>query len=208
MTPQCDFCEILWRDLESLHETIQKSYGDAAGRVFDIQVYCTSKDSAENNALQNYVKGTALGAAGALRMERPDLDELTSRPILDQVRKDQFIGENKPSFTANLVAFCGGTQLGTNIARTVVRSRARMKAFTENHSIEFLQENYGQATPAKDRGRATLKRVSVVPTATVSDVVGNIKNVTRTAGDVAAAAIGVFVPAVPNFRKKKRATGK
>jgi hypothetical protein len=29
-----------------------------------------------------------------------------------------------------------------------------MKAFTENHSIEFLQENYGQATPAKDRGRA------------------------------------------------------
>ena len=194
MTPQCDFCEILWPDLESLHQTIAKNYGDAAGRVFDIQVYCTSKDSAENEVLQNYVKGTALGAAGALRMERPDLDKLTSRPILDQVLKDQFTGENKPSFTANLVAFCGGTQLGSKIALAVVRSRARVKAFTENHSIEFLQENYGQATPAKDRGRASLKRVSVVPTATVSRIVGGIKDVTRTAANVAAVALKTVGP--------------
>jgi hypothetical protein len=45
MTPQCDFCEILWRDLDSLHQTIANNYGAQAGRVFEIQVYCTSKDS-------------------------------------------------------------------------------------------------------------------------------------------------------------------
>ena len=69
-----------------------------------------------------------------------------------------------------------------------------MKAFTENHSIEFLQENYGQATPAKDRGRASLKRVSIVPTATVSGIVGSIKNVTRTAANVAAVALKTVGP--------------
>jgi hypothetical protein len=122
-----------------------------------------SKDSTENEGLKEFVKGTSLARAGALHIKRPDFDELTLRPILDQVLKDQFTGEDRPSFTTNLVAFCGGTQLGSRIALSVVRSRARIKAFTENHSIEFFQENYGQATPAKDSGRAELKRVQVDP---------------------------------------------
>ena len=181
MTPQCDFCEILWHDLDALHQAIAKNYGAQASRVFEIQVYCTSKDSTENEELKKCVKGTSLGEAGALHMKRPDFDALTLRPILDQVLKDQFTGENRPSFTANLVAFCGGTQLGSRIALSVVRSRARVKAFTENHSIEFLQENYGQATPAKDRGRAAFKRVRVDPGKIVSGLVGNIVNVKHAA---------------------------
>lgn len=163
LTPQCDFCEFLWRDLDSLHQTIANNYGAQTGRVFEIQIYCTSKDSTENEGLKEFVKGTSLARAGALHIKRPDFDELTLRPILDQVLKDQFTGEDRPSFTTNLVAFCGGTQLGSRIALSVVRSRARIKAFTENHSIEFFQENYGQATPAKDSGRAELKRVQVDP---------------------------------------------
>jgi hypothetical protein len=110
------------------------------------------------------------------------------------VLKDQFTGEDRPSFTASLVAFCGGTQLGSKIALAVVRSRARVKAFTENHSIEFLQENYGQATPAKDRGRASFKQVRVEPAPTVSGVVGNIVNVGRAAANVAAAALKTVGP--------------
>jgi predicted ferric reductase len=194
MTPQVDFCQILWRDLDSLHQSITKNYGEQASRVFDIQVYCTSRDSAENEELKKRVKGTSLGAAGALHMERPDLDEITLRPVLQQVLKDQFTGEDRPSFTASLVAFCGGTQLGSKIALAVVRSRARVKAFTENHSIEFLQENYGQATPAKDRGRASFKQVRVEPAPTVSGVVGNIVNVGRAAANVAAAALKTVGP--------------
>ena len=202
ITPQCDFCEILWNDLDVLHRTLAKSYGARAGRVFDIQVYCTSKDSAENEELNKRVKGTSLGAAGALRMERPDLDKLTIRPILDQVLKDQFTGENRPSFTSSLVAFCGGTQLGSKVALSVVRSRARVKAFTEDHSIEFLQENYGQATPAKDRGRASLKGVHIDHGKAVSGVVSNFVNASRTAASAAAAALKTVVPPMP--RKKIR----
>ena len=42
----------------------------------------------------------------------------------------------------------------------------------------------------------------------MSGVVGNIKNVTRTAGNVAAAALSAVAPAVPSFGGKKRAAGK
>jgi hypothetical protein len=90
MTPQCDLCEILWRDLDSLHQGIANNYGAQAGRVFEIQVYCTSKDPTENERLKEVVKNTSLSRAGALRIKRPDFDELTLRPILDQVLKDQF----------------------------------------------------------------------------------------------------------------------
>ena len=51
--------------------------------------------------------------------------------------------------------------MGDQIGKAVVRANARVKAFSKNHSVSFYQENYGQATPAKQRGTVSLKTVAV-----------------------------------------------
>ena len=97
-------------------------------------------------------------------MERPDLDKLTSRPILDQVLKDP-VHQVKTNRRSRLTLSCGGTQLGSKIALAVVRSRAGVKAFTENHSIEFFRKTTWSSSLAEDRGRDLRLRFPSLPTA-------------------------------------------
>ena len=111
--------------------------------------------------LRTFVGKTALGKHGALRLKRPDFETLAMQPMFRRVVRDEFAGGGRPSFSSSLVAFCGGTKLGSQVGKAVAHANARVKAFSKNHSVSFYQENYGQATPAKQRGTVPLKTVAV-----------------------------------------------
>lgn len=158
VTPAPDFCKAVWGELDSMFNDLTQH---GVSRFLDIQVYCTSKDAGETELLSTFVEKTALGKHGALRLKRPDFDDLAMQPIFRRAVRDEFMGQGRPSFSSSLVAFCGGTKLGDQIGKAVVRANARVKAFSKNHSVSFYQENYGQATPAKQRGTVSLKTVAV-----------------------------------------------
>ena len=158
VTPAADFCEAVWGELNEMYDRLERR---GVSRFLDIQVYCTSRDVGELASLKAFVEKTALGKSGALRLRRPDFDHLATQPIFRRAVRDEFMGQGRPSFSSSLVAFCGGTSLGDQIGAAVVRANARVKAFSKNHFVSFYQENYGQATPAKQRGGVSLKQVAV-----------------------------------------------
>ena len=158
VTPAADFCKAIWGELDSMFNDLTHH---RVSQFFDIQVYCTSKDAGETELLRTFVGKTALGKHGALRLKRPDFETLAMQPMFRRVVRDEVAGEGRPSFSSSLVAFCGGTKLGSQIGKAVAHANARVKAFSKNHSVSFYQENYGQATPAKQRGTVPLKTVAV-----------------------------------------------
>jgi predicted ferric reductase len=158
ITPQADFCRALWGELNDMYMQLSKYQVD--NKFVEIRVYCTSKDEVENKLLLSEVGATPLAQSGALRMHRPNFDDMITEPLYRRVMKDEFAGQLRPSFTSSLIAFCGSTQLGNRIGKAAVACNARIKCFSKNHTIMFYQENYGQATPVKARGGTNLKVVT------------------------------------------------
>jgi predicted ferric reductase len=164
ISPQADLIEYVWADLTREYERLLEVYGTRADSVFDIQVYCTAKSVKEQNELSNTIRNTLLAkrAKPVLFFRRPDLNAIAIAPAFDQVIKDELTGGGLPTFSASLIAFCGSTQLGSQIFQAVMLANSRLKAISPNHTLDFFQENYGQTTPAKQRGDASaLKEVEV-----------------------------------------------
>jgi hypothetical protein len=76
---------------------------------------------------------------------------------MTQVTRDYW--EGRPKFTSSVVIFCGSTRLGSTISNAIFNAKMRFKVFIgSNHVLDFIQENYGQATPMKSRGVSTTIR--------------------------------------------------
>jgi predicted ferric reductase len=162
ITPQADFCAVIWNDLNETYEKAYKVYGKSLSKFIEIQVYCTNKDATETDELLRTTSATTLGKSGALRLHRPDFEALTQAPLMTQVTRDYW--EGRPKFTSSVVIFCGSTRLGSTISNAIFNAKMRFKVFIgSNHVLDFIQENYGQATPMKSRGvSATIREVKTV----------------------------------------------
>jgi hypothetical protein len=165
ITPQVNLAEHVWAELDAIYVELFATYGKAAASVMDIQVHCTARDKADVAALTAAVTGTALFDTGALRFTRPDFESITMRPLLTGMYQDAFMGSGRPSYSDSLVTFCGSTQLGSLVSAAVSTSNARVKVIGSNHNLDFLQENYGQATPKK---KPVMKPKILVPTASIA----------------------------------------
>lgn len=157
VTPQADFCAVIWNDLNETYEKAYKVYGESLSKFIEIQIYCTSKDATETDELLRMTSATALGKSGALCLHRPDFEALTQAPLMTQVTRDYW--EGRPKFTSSVIIFCGSTRLGSTISNAIFDAKMRFKVFIgSNHVLDFMQENYGQATPIKSRGVSTTIR--------------------------------------------------
>lgn len=96
-------------------------------------------------ALENAVRNTALYRSGALKFGRPSFPHEMNSHLLELATKDQMNGKGVASTTSTLVAFCGGTNLGSvvNDAVNDAVAAVKMVARDSNHAMEFVQENYG-----------------------------------------------------------------
>ena len=160
-TPQADFCAVFWNDLNATYEKVYKIYGESLSKFIEIQIYCTSKDATKSDELLRTTSATALGDSGALRLHRPDFEELTQAPLMTQVTRDYW--EGRPKFTSSLVYFCGSPKIGSEIANAVFNAKMAFKIFTgSNHVLDFMEENYGQARPKKSRDLPSFREVKTV----------------------------------------------
>jgi len=154
------FVHHLWAELDKCWSSLVDSWGPGyASTVSKIEVFCTDKDVAACERLVSAVKGTSLYKTGALQFRRPDFPLIMKDHLLGRVSRAQMSSGRYPASTSTIVAFTGSTNLGSLINQAVQEAVVSISMLEGNtsgkprvsHAMDFVQENYGIATPA---GRA------------------------------------------------------
>ena len=162
------FVHHLWDELDRCWSDLADSWGPGyASKVSKIMVFCTDKDKAACERLVSAVQDTSLYKTGALQFKRPDFTQVMNRHLLGRVAHAQMSSGRYPASTSTIVAFCGGTSLGSLINSVVLLGNNMFEDSTSgkpriSHAVEFVQENYGSTTPRGPQ-QASLQRPLCTP---------------------------------------------
>ena len=165
------FVHHLWDELDKCWSDLADSWGPGyASKVSKIMVFCTDKDKAACERLVSAVQDTSLYKTGALQFKRPDFTQVMNRHLLGREAHAQMSSGRYPASTSTIVAFCGGTSLGslinTAVQNTVVLLGNNMFEDSTSgkprisHAVEFVQENYGFGVPPAARTKPSAKTLS------------------------------------------------
>jgi len=133
-------------DIIGLWDGLSKAWGEEAARkVCDISIFITDKDDDACTSLLKEVKGSSINELGAIKFQRPDLQDIIENHTIDR------INDKRGVHSSTLLAFCGSPKLSAHIHHAkIANDISTVISGNSLHQMDFVSESYGSSKKSRE----------------------------------------------------------